>query len=160
MSQKYVIVHFVDLARTPHEFSYTEWPPHVTLLANFTIDQPVDALVSELASYAQQTEPFEIRVEGEALFGPNQDVPVLLMQTTADIQKVHEDLADLTGVLGAKYDDPQYMRVGYRPHMTIKAKTQTGVQQAMTLDSLTLIDMYPDGDITRRRVIKSFVLTP
>jgi 2'-5' RNA ligase len=158
MSQKYVIVHFVEIAKVPDEFPYTEWPLHVTLLANFTITQPLERLVEELGSYSQRIKSFEIVSEGEALFGPSQNVAVSLIQPSEIIKKVHQDLADITKTLGAEYDEPRFMKKGFRPHATIQAKSRLTDNQTLTLDSFTLVDMYPNNDIGRRKIIKTYEL--
>lgn len=158
MSQKYVIVHFVELAKIPDEFPYTEWPLHVTLLANFTITQPLEVLIEKLGAYSQRIKPFEIVSEGGALFGPNQNVAVSLIKPSESIKKVHQDLADITKTLGAEYDEPRFMKEGFRPHATIQAESRLTNKQTLTLDSFTLVDMYPNNDIERRRIIKTFEL--
>ncbi len=90
MSQKYVIVHFVELSKIPDEFPYTEWPLHVTLLANFTIAQPLEKLLDDLESYCQKIKPFKIMSDGEAVFGTNQNVAVSLIQLSESIKKYIE----------------------------------------------------------------------
>ena len=71
MPHKYVIVHFIDIPKVPSVFQYTEWPLHITLLANFTIAQPLELLTSKLEQYANKTVPIKIKANGEALFEPN-----------------------------------------------------------------------------------------
>lgn len=159
MSQKYVIVHFVELAEVPDEFPYTEWPLHVTLLANFTITQPLERLVDELEAYSQRVEPFEITSDGEALFGPNQNVAVSLIKPGTLIKKLHQDLAEITKSLGAEYDEPRFMGEGFRPHATTQIKTRLTDKQTLMLDNFTLVDMYPNNDTGRRKAIKTFELT-
>lgn len=159
MSQKYVIVHFVEIDKVPREFPYTEWPLHITLLANFTIAQPLDTLLEALKLYAQQTKPFEIVVSGEAAFGPKQNVAVSLIRPSEAIKKIHGDFADITKDLGAEYDAPQYMGEGFRPHATIQTDSRLNDNQTIPLHSYTLVDMYPDNNIERRKIIKTFELT-
>jgi 2'-5' RNA ligase len=158
MSQKYVIVHFIDMPKVPSEFPYTEWPLHVTLLANFTISQPLEKLIKKLELYAQETEPFEIVSNGEDLFGPNQNVAVSLIQPSVSIQKIHTDLTAITKSLGAEYDEPQFMSEGFKPHATKQINSRLEDKQTLTLSNFTLVDMYPDNDINRRRIIKTYKL--
>jgi 2'-5' RNA ligase len=159
MAQKYVIVHFVDLPSVPDEFSYTEWPLHVTLLANFTIRRPVAELVSELDSFSKRTKPFIIVSEGESLFGPKQNVKVSLIKPTDNIKSIHRELVAITSGLGADYDEPSFMMDGYRPHITIQAYDRVADKQSIRLNNFTIVDMYPDNDIERRKIIKTFELS-
>lgn len=158
MSQKYVIVHFVDISKVPSEFPYTEWPLHVTLLANFTISHPLEKLIEKLELYAQETEPFEIMSDGEDLFGPNQNVDVTLIQPSEIIRKVHADLTAITKSLGAVYDEPIFMGEGFRAHATKQVNSRLSDKQILTLNNFTLVDMYPDNNINRRRTIKTYKL--
>lgn len=158
MSQKYVIVHFIDIANVPEEFPSSEWPLHVTLLANFTIAQPLEQLKNDLADYALQAKPFDITVEGEALFGPSKNVAVSLIRPNNNITKVHNNLSSITIKLRAIYDEPAFMGDGYRPHATIQHNSHLADKQTVTLNDLTLVDMYPKNDINRRKIIKTFQL--
>lgn len=158
MSQKYVIVHFIDKANTPQEFPASEWPLHVTLLANFTLGKPIEQLEKELADYVQHAKPFDIMADGEAFFGPKQNVHVSLIKPNDEIIAMHNTLAAITKQLDAVYDEPAFMGEGYRPHATIQAKARLADKQSVPLDDITLVDMYPDENINRRRIIKTFAL--
>lgn len=155
MSQKYVIVHFIDTDNVPEEFPMSEWPLHVTLLANFRIDQ-LDQLKMELEKFIEHAEPFDIKADGEAKFGPNQSVAVSLIRPDYNIIKLHNDLLDMATRLGAIFDEPAFIGNGYRPHSTIQQKERLQDEQTIKLNNLTLIDMYPNEDIKRRKIIKTF----
>ena len=77
--QKYVIVYFLDRTFESEDFVASEWPLHTTLLANFTINRALIDLKTLLRNYCQQTKPFNILVEGEALFGAKHNVAVSLI---------------------------------------------------------------------------------
>jgi len=158
MSQKYVIVHFIDKSTVPEEFSPSEWPLHVTLLANFTLGQPLERLIDELARYASGKQAYDIAADGEAQFGRSRSVAVSLIRPDEAIVAMHRDLKGITAALGAVYDEPAYMDDGYRPHATTQAAARLTDKQVVTLDDFTLVDMYPGEDITRRRIIQTFRL--
>jgi len=158
MSQKYVIVHFIDISKVPSEFPYTEWPLHVTLLANFTISQPLEKLIEKLELYAQEIEPFEIMSDGEDSFGPNQNVAVSLIRPSESIRKVHADLTAISESLGAEFDEPKFMGEGFRPHATKQINSRLADKQTLVMNNFTLVDMYPENDINRRRIIKTYEL--
>lgn len=158
MSQKYVIVHFIDKSQVPKEFPSSEWPLHVTLLANFTLGKPIGQLDSELRGLAFQEEPFDIIADGEAIFGPKQNIAVSLIQPNERIQKLHERLADIASSLGAIYDEPAFMGEGFRPHATIQVNSRLSEKQLVTLNDFALVDMFPDNDINRRRIIETHKL--
>jgi 2'-5' RNA ligase len=155
MSQKYVVVHFIDVKNTPTNFHMSQWPLHITLLANFQIID-IDKLQTELVSFTEQRTPFTVAAKGEALFGPQQDVRVSLIEPNSNILGLHADLLKMALDMNALFDAPQYNGPGYRPHSTIHdyARVQDG--QSVAVDSLTLVDRFPDNDIKRRRIIQTF----
>ncbi len=157
MSQKYVIVHFVNLPTVPEEFPMSEWPLHVTLLANFRIEQ-LDTFKDKLMDYTRQCKAFDITTNCEALFGPDQSVAVSLIQPDEKITMLHTVLLSLATSLGAEFDEPAFTGDGFRPHATIQHKSRLQDKQTIRLDSLTLIDMYPNADIKKRRVIETYLL--
>lgn len=158
MAQKYVIVHFIDKSQVPSEFPSSEWPLHVTLLANFTLGKSIEQLDSELKNFASQENPYEIMADGEALFGPKKNVAVSLIQPNQNIQKMHVALKKVISSLGAVFDEPAFTGEGYRPHATIQVNSRLLDKQLVTLDNFTLVDMFPDSDIKRRKIIKTYKL--
>lgn len=158
MSQKYVIVHFVQSAKVPSEFSAKEWPLHITLLSNFQISH-LPELEKELAVYAHNTNPFDVTANGEALFGPNKNVAVSLIRPDESLIDMHKQLLSIATKLGAVYDEVAFIGEGYRPHATIQVKSRLLDGQKIMLSDFTLVDMYPNNDINRRRIIKTFSLT-
>lgn len=108
MSQKYVIVHFVESAKVPVEFSAKEWPLHITLLSNFQIAS-LSELEKELTVYAKNTKPFDVTVEGEALFGANKTVAVSLIKPDEILLDMHGQILSIATKLGAVYDEPAFI---------------------------------------------------
>lgn len=130
----------------------------MTLLANFTLGKPLEQLDSELSNFAFQQKPFDIRTAGEALFGPSQNVAVSLIQPNKNIQQMHEILSSIASKLGADFDEPAFMGDGYRPHVTIQVDSHLSDKQLVTLNDFTLIDMFPDSDMNRRRIVETYEL--
>lgn len=158
MSQKYVIVHFIDKSKVPDEFHASAWPLHVTLLANFTLGKPIGQLKSALKNFSLQEKPYDIMADGEALFGTKQNVAVSLIQPNQNIQKMHEALSSIASRLGAVFDEPAFMGEGYRPHATVQVNSRLTDKQVVTINDFTLVDMFPNNDINRRSLIGTYEL--
>ena len=122
--QKYVIVHFIESNNVPHDFNVSEWPLHITLLANFTITSPLGSLIKQLDDFATHIRSFELTVDGEDTFGPNRNVAVSLIKPTIEIIKSHDELARVAISMGAKFDEPKFMNDGFRPHATIQLNSR------------------------------------
>jgi 2'-5' RNA ligase len=116
-------------------------------------------LEKELAIYAHNTKPFDVITDGEALFGPNKNIAVSLIRPDEALINMHTQLLSIATELGAVYDEVAFMSEGYRPHATIQASSRLLDGQKVTLNDFTLVDMYPNNDIARRRIIKTFSLT-
>lgn len=158
MSQKYVIVHFIEKSKVTKEFPSSEWPLHITLLANFLIPE-VELLKTKLADFAKHAKPLAITASGEALFGPNKDVHVSLIEPDKSILELHDGLLSTAMELGAVFDEPNFNGAGYRPHATIQIKSRLLDKQMVNLDNFSLVDMYPNKDINRRKIIETYKLT-
>ncbi len=159
MSQKYVIAHFVDISTVDEEFPASEWPLHITLLANFTLAQPIGELIKDLILYAKSVRQFSVVTNGEARFGPHDNIAVSLIEPSKNIIAMHRDLSGMASKLGATYDEPKFMADGYRPHATIQAKARLFDSQTIMIDNFTLVDMFPRNDINRRKIIRTFSLS-
>ena len=155
--QKYVIVYFVDIKATPISFSASEWPLHITLLANFQVED-IDSFKSQLKEYSEQHAAFTVQANGEALFGPQQNVRVSLVEPNDAIIATHKDLLSIASGHGAILDELGFAGTGYRPHATIQFNNKLQDQEEVAINSFSLVDMFPDQDHMRRRIIQTYSL--
>ena len=115
----YAVVALFDPLDVGTTLSRQAWPAHVTLASNFTAAAPVDEVVGVVAAAAPIAEPVGVRIGEVALFGPNHDVPVRLVDSEQAV-RVHNLLADHLGSLdGFAAEESAYWREGYRPHLTL-----------------------------------------
>jgi hypothetical protein len=68
------------------------------------------------------------------------------------------DLITPSAAVGAEYDEPKFMREHFRPHVTIQSNARLSDKQKISVSSFTLVDMYPNNDIERRKIVKTFKL--
>ncbi|MEI8188034.1 MAG: 2'-5' RNA ligase family protein [Candidatus Saccharibacteria bacterium] len=156
MSQKYVIAYFIKPVEPKYNFSCKEWPLHVTLLPNFVVSDSLDELIDKVNEISHSMSPFSIQVGDDENFGPNGEVLVSLIIPKADILSLHSKLLAITK--SYEFDTPQYIGKGYRPHATKQVINQLISGDSYLLDSMTLVDMFPNNDIERREIIKTFNL--
>lgn len=154
MSQKYVIAHFIESVEPKFNFSCKKWPLHITLLPNFVITVSLDELIAKLSKISESTKPFDIKVGGDARFGPSGEVLVSLIEPEPAILSLHHKLQAITEHY--KFDTPHYIGDGYRPHATKQANKKLISGKSYPLSSITLVDMFPGNDIQRREIIKNF----
>ncbi|HYG83474.1 MAG TPA: 2'-5' RNA ligase family protein [Verrucomicrobiae bacterium] len=156
MSQKYVIAHFFEPQPEGYNFASAAWPPHVTILSNFATDWQVEKIIRTIETLAKQTAPFEIQTAGEAWFGPKQNVHVRLVEPSEPIIALHLQLLAIAEDNSFRLDAPHYLGEGYRPHISLHGTTNFPAGWRHHVANLTLVDMFPKGDISRREIIKSF----
>lgn len=154
MSQKYVIAHFIEPVEQKFNFSCKKWSLHTTLLPNFVISDSLDELMTKLSRVSESTKPFNIKVGDDAKFGPSGEVLVSLIEPESAILSLHYKLLSITEHY--KFDTPHYIGDGYRPHITKQANKKLIRGKSYSLNSITLVDMFPNNDIQRREIIKNF----
>lgn len=112
------VVAMLGPIRVGSRHARADWPAHVTLAGNHRVDDPsaLPALVDDALRDVGVLAPRLGRMEW---FGPDRDVPVLLV-ASASIELAHERLAKrLDAVPGFGAEEPRHWRTGYRPHLTL-----------------------------------------
>lgn len=133
----------------------SEWPLHITLADVFAIkrdDTKIDMKLEQLASTQSR---LNIRAREQARLG---DAEVVLIQKTPQLVALHEALMDLLEANGAVFNTPGFTRGGFLPHATIQRSGRLHEGDEVGLHALALVDMFPEGDWMRRKIIKIFEL--
>jgi len=157
--QKYLVVSFINPENVSDTFSAANWPLHCTLLPNFSTEASLEGVIQAVNKVATSHQQIIVEIGDEALFGPDANFPVSLVLPTRQILEFHASLASRLEALHITYDNPQFVHEGYRPHITIQENTRVNQGDFLTIKVISLVDMMPDGDTTRRKVIKSFELS-
>ena len=109
-------------------------------------------------SHFQKQQSVQVIAGQDELFGINQNVKVTTINMTPKLMKLHKDLLSVLDKQGAIYDEPQYLNDGYRAHATVQKSKRLNIGTKVYIDEITIVDMYPDGDIRKRRVLKTIKL--
>jgi 2'-5' RNA ligase len=154
--QKYCIVHFVEPLPDGYEFvARNNWPLHITLASNFTLPYRDEEFINKLAEICSRFEPITVAIDGEAFFGKDQSVHVSLVAMTDELRTLHRSIVEILEASGAVFDEPQYHLDGYRAHATIQVNSRLNSGDSVIIDSATLVDMFPNEDISRRKLLKT-----
>ncbi len=102
---------------------YDMLPLHCTLVHWFWLDEGIS--ISDLASSIGDifVRPIELTPGEEQVFtaptlNGDQPVRVTTVQPGLELTKLHASVCDLLDNLGARYEKPEYIRDGWRPHVT------------------------------------------
>lgn len=153
-SQKYCLVAFLEPVEPGARFSMTEWPLHITIADVFSVSLTAD-LDSDLIDLVQK-QPWLELVAGQA--GNLGEARVVFVNKTDDFQNFHTKIVGLLDQAGAKFNNPEFTLVGFLPHITINESVQPGQLGKIEVRSVSLIDMFPEGDWRQRKVLRSFDL--
>lgn len=157
-TQKYVLVQLIAPLPDGFEFSMSDWPLHVTLADVFKIDGAPNAMLARLKSELASLSSFTVAADGDDWFGPDRSVRVRLINKTADLQRLHDACVDVLESFGGVFNSPQYMRGGFRPHSTVHGDYAVASGDTVHFHAVTLIDMFPAGDHTRRKILATVPL--
>ncbi len=151
-----ILVHFLKPLSEDDTVSRRKYPLHVTVVPWFKLGSAIkENIFSSISKIAKETKPFQFSVKGEALFGPENDVPVNLVTKSEDLTKLHLKLAYTIEASGAIIES-KYVKDFYRPHISHTGALKAQPGDTCLLDNLALLQLLPD-EITCQ-VIKTYSL--
>ncbi len=154
-SQKYCLVHFIDLNHTPQVFEMSEWPLHVTFVNAFAIDRDSIRFDHKLRTLLGQTPRLEVSTTRDTVLGTTN---VVLIDRTQPLNNLHIKLVDLIEDNGGLLNNPEFNREGYIPHSTIQKAGRLSSNQHIYIDHISLVDMFPNRDWRQRKVLTTLDL--
>lgn len=157
-SQKYAIVQFLELVNVGAEFMSNEWPLHSTVVDTFAIDWSVDEMVAELTKTFGCYDAVTSEAEVDRFFGENGQTQVVLIKRTQGLVKLHQDVLTVLDRGGIALNDPQFAHDGFLPHATVQEHARLQKGDSVYFTALSIVDMFPDNDPYRRRVLAKIPL--
>lgn len=154
-SQKYCLVHFIRSPQNGAEFHMANWPLHITLADVFAIDLEQSGVVIKLETLCNGLPSIVVTAESESALG---ETPVVLFSESHDLLQLHTEVVSLLEANSAIFNNPGFTKSGFIGHSTIQSKHRLSVGENITIDSLSLIDMFPNGDWRQRKVLATFQL--
>lgn len=112
---KFLPAFFVEPVALGETFERGQWPLHMSYFP------PIETafklyLANRMREYINPMEPFMVEVGDDALFGPNNDLPVKRMVETKELIAVHRALVAILQYLPHSAE----FRTPLRPHVTSK----------------------------------------
>ncbi len=133
-----------------------KYPLHLTVLAWFNATASVKQdILEKIGEIAKKTEPITFKVEGKALFGPNEDVPVNLVALNQQLNDFHNNLTTTVEDAGAVIES-DYVKELFRPHISHSEGMQVQPSDEYKLDEISLLQLLPDENTCR--IIKNYKL--
>lgn len=157
-SQKYAIISLMEPIKEGTEFPAAHFPLHITLIGVFAIAYDGKTMAEMMQDLVKQQLPVTVQVQQPAMFGPHQDVEVMTIEKSTELVDLHYKLYNLLVKSGAVFNDPQFQAEGFKPHSTVQKDKRLQTGQSVTIDSLSIIDLFPAGNGQRRKILKTLKL--
>ncbi|HEY5805959.1 MAG TPA: 2'-5' RNA ligase family protein [Candidatus Saccharimonadales bacterium] len=154
-SQKYCLVSFISPANISTEFDTADWPLHVTLADVFATDRAGTTIEAKLAEMLAAQPPVATVAGKETTLGTTS---VVLLDKNKALLELHDHLITLLEANGAVFNAPEFTREGFLPHCTVQRTGRLQNGDRLKIDTIALVDMFPDNNWQRRKVISIFKL--
>ncbi|WP_123704697.1 2'-5' RNA ligase family protein [Curtobacterium sp. PhB130] len=150
--KSYAVVALFDPLDVGAVINRRAWPAHVTLASNFVTSASTSGIARAVYEAAPVDAPMRVHVGEQALFGPNRDVRVRLVDSNQAVS-VHNRLADqFESLPGFVPEEPAYWRQGYRPHLTLGPAAAAGEGDRETSNCVVIVEIRD----TDARVLAAF----
>lgn len=152
-SQKYTIIAPLEAIEVGQVFTSHEWPLHVTIADTFAVDMEKSDIIRSITKMVKQGHAFHVKGEKDAYFGRESEVHVVLLANSKLLSGLHNSLIDILDDSQTVFNDPQYTRSGFLPHVTVQKERFLGIGEDAQITQLALIDMFPNEDPYMRKVL-------
>ena len=156
---RFLIVNFVH--KTPEDgflFDGSSWPLHMTLVPPFSVPTDTIEVLAEIERNLTNFQPFSTSVGADAAFGRRRTVPVSLINSTPQLQRLHEMLLKSVTELGGEVVTPIYSGKGYKSHVTFQKSGRLQPGQKIDINNVSLVDRRPDDHPHQRQVIRTLLI--
>ena len=157
-TQKYTLVKFFDPIEEGCEFPSSNWPLHSTIIDTFAIDWVADEMAANLADVLASYSVVNSEAKDDQYFGEDGQVCVTLLDRTDSLVNLHRNVLAVLESGGLVLNDPQFAYDGFLPHATVQKSGRLNKGDAIQLAALSIVDMFPDEDPYKRKVLKTIKL--
>lgn len=157
-TQKYTLVQLLEEIEEGYEYSSSNWPLHTTIADTFAVDWDKDNLLAKLEALLAKHKVVTTKAANFEFFGPEKQTKVTLLEINKELSQLHSSVMELLKNAGAVFNDPQFTGTGFLPHATVQPHAHLKKGDVVAFTGLSLIDMFPNSDPYRRKVLKTMKL--
>jgi len=100
----------------------------------------------------------EVAGRDDEYFGRQKQIQVTILEPKEELMALHKDIITVLKSCHAVFDEPEYLEEGYRAHVTVQRDKRIHKNDIITIDELSIVDMYPQNDINRRKLLRTIKL--
>jgi 2'-5' RNA ligase len=157
-AQKWSLISLLEPVEVGFEFFWKDYPLHVTLASVFALDWETDDLISKLKNMLAALPAVETKVVDESRWGDEGQYHMMILEKNEEIIKLHNRIHKFLIDSGAVFNQPEFEGEGYIPHSTIQKHARLNPGDQVRINTLTILDMFPNGDGYQRRIGSTFSL--
>jgi hypothetical protein len=165
---RFSVVAFLDEVALDSEFDPDELPLHVTLLASASTEADLDQVVTAVEAAYSTHGTFVAHGGDDELVGSD-EIEATLVVDDGDLTDAHLALVVDLRDLGVRVDDPALVARNYRPFVPVAGEGDSSGSRTdragriergerIELRAIAVLDLAPDGDRDRVRVVDQFPL--
>lgn len=154
-SQKWAVAAFFNELPDGLEFSWDEAPLHATLAGVFAISFPGVEIAGLLEKCVDYFERFTVTGGPTEQWG---SIKVTTLNYSEKFEELYLAVQNTMSRHGAVFNEPQYLRAGFKPHVTQQKAGRLESGHSKDIASVSLVDMFPGSDAYRRRILKTIKL--
>lgn len=136
---------------------YNPLPSHLTLVSRFWSKLAPQAITNSSEPVFQQTQALKLIFSESAKIGPKH-TDVHLIEHDEDIRQLHKRLCTSLDTMGVEYTLPQFIRNGFKPHVSQREGDGFLPGHSLMVDAAYLIEVEIRGDQHLRFVRSKFDL--
>jgi len=153
-------LYLFTLEVTPLEVgkTYNPLPSHLTLISRFYSHGSPNGIADKVSGLFSETKSIDLAFERMATIGPKHTV-VHLIQPSEALRKLHNQLAEILDRIGVDYTQPEYIRAGWKPHISKRAGDDFAPGFTYPTKASYLIEVHKEGEKHLRTVQERFNLS-
>lgn len=157
-TQKYTIICLLEEIEEGYEYPSDRWPLHTTLADTFAITVGIEELKGLLDEISQNAQAASTTAIQNEYFGDDKSIKVTVFEKNDSIKNLHYKVINALEQLGVTFNDPQYMKDGFKPHATAQKHSEIKIGDSVIINNLAIVDMFPNEDAYQRKIIKKVML--
>src|SRR5690606_13528217 len=118
----------------------------LTFAGVFAVDKTGKELAVEMTKLLANKNIVEVKASKKAMFGPQKNIAVMKIEKTRDLMNLYNLIYGWLESIGASYNSPEYQGGGYVPHVTFQKSGSLKTGERRVLQSVSLIDLFPNRD--------------
>ena len=124
----------------------------------FAKNYTFSSIINQLMQHLREQQRFDVIPVGDTFYGPNKDIPVTVIELSAELKSFHEHLIQFLESNGASFDNPQFLKEHYGPHISIYGSRRVSLSEPLTIHSISIGHKRTDIENPPNRIIATIPL--